>query len=622
MRVFISSTSQDLKEYRMAVRDIMLRLEHLPIMMEYMGAGKNPPKDECIKKVYESDVYVGIFAHRYGYIPPGESISITEIEYQAAVKAKKEIFCFIIDPKFPWPEKNKDFEPRLDRFIKEIRENYTVEFFTTPEDLAVMVNQAISKLETNVMLRWQEKAKKIDGNKKLRLIDDLAAENNQRRLSDQAFKNVTKMIASDFKSINSTTPLQLIDYSGELLQGDLGLDAFVTLANDLAKELSTINTRVQKLKTFIRQFGYIVLISFVIGLIFGVLSYRLDVAGARSKYLAPSNANKMDVVEWLINHKASTNVVMGDFSNPGTIRALTAIRFAHELDPNNPKIIDFFDRILDECRRNTRGSRTPLHIMDYYQKMLTEMYQEVPYSPLKEHADMLQVRASRIADSTSARQGLADLDMKLSNPEISDTTLSNGYKKLLVKYPEFIKADDRAQIKITDLETQFSNYEHQIKIINSDTVTITHKIKSVQNFLENHKRESPEKRLLQEKLVELENLTRNYAIISSDQDFVTCRNVADRQPIGITEAFSPGSVWGWAKIKAPKTENIRFEWYANNQKLRINPASVAPSSGYRIYYSLNYAQNQGKGELRVYNSQNYLIGRKVFQVGDLPVANK
>jgi hypothetical protein len=70
---FMSSTSEDLQEYRLKARDAALRLEFMPRMMEYFAAsGQHPPLDACLAKISGSDrevpadVLVVIVAHRYG----------------------------------------------------------------------------------------------------------------------------------------------------------------------------------------------------------------------------------------------------------------------------------------------------------------------------------------------------------------------------------------------------------------------------------------------------------------------------------------------------------------------------------------------------------------------------
>ena len=46
--------------------------------------------------VEQADVYVGIFAYRYGYVPDGHDISITEMEYNRASDLGKPRLIFFI----------------------------------------------------------------------------------------------------------------------------------------------------------------------------------------------------------------------------------------------------------------------------------------------------------------------------------------------------------------------------------------------------------------------------------------------------------------------------------------------------------------------------------------------
>ena len=55
--VFISSTSEDLKEHRAAARDAANSAGFLPVMMEYfVASGKKPPLDAYLAEVDEADV--------------------------------------------------------------------------------------------------------------------------------------------------------------------------------------------------------------------------------------------------------------------------------------------------------------------------------------------------------------------------------------------------------------------------------------------------------------------------------------------------------------------------------------------------------------------------------------
>ena len=55
LRIFISSTAVDLREYRDKVRDAVLRLQGLPIAMETFSALGGAPAGECMRMAAEAD---------------------------------------------------------------------------------------------------------------------------------------------------------------------------------------------------------------------------------------------------------------------------------------------------------------------------------------------------------------------------------------------------------------------------------------------------------------------------------------------------------------------------------------------------------------------------------------
>jgi len=87
--VYISSTTEDLGNHRSAVAAALRSLDYVVESMEkYPGARDARPKAACESDVSRSDYYLGIFAHRYGFIPGEDNTekrSITELEYLAAI---------------------------------------------------------------------------------------------------------------------------------------------------------------------------------------------------------------------------------------------------------------------------------------------------------------------------------------------------------------------------------------------------------------------------------------------------------------------------------------------------------------------------------------------------------
>src|SRR5690348_1373262 len=109
-KVFVSSTYADLAQYREAVRAGIQQLGARDVSMENFGAREERPKDECIRLVRdECDFFLGIYAHRYGFIPEGESVSITEAEYDAATNLRRPRLIYLVNELTPWPP------PQIDR---------------------------------------------------------------------------------------------------------------------------------------------------------------------------------------------------------------------------------------------------------------------------------------------------------------------------------------------------------------------------------------------------------------------------------------------------------------------------------------------------------------------------
>jgi hypothetical protein len=87
--VYVSSTYSDLHEFREQVRLTLRRMGYEDVAMEYYSAGDQRPVEKCLQDVEDADLYLGIFAWRYGLVPEGYDKSITELEYRKAIQAGK-----------------------------------------------------------------------------------------------------------------------------------------------------------------------------------------------------------------------------------------------------------------------------------------------------------------------------------------------------------------------------------------------------------------------------------------------------------------------------------------------------------------------------------------------------
>jgi predicted ATPase/class 3 adenylate cyclase len=142
IRVFISSTLEELASERVAARRAIQRLRLVPVWYE-SGARPHPPRSMYRAYLEQSQVFVGIYWQRYGWVGPGMDISGLEDEYRLA--AGKPMLLYL---KRPAP----DQEPRLTALIDSIRAAGTMSYrtFATPrelerllvDDLAVVLSES------------------------------------------------------------------------------------------------------------------------------------------------------------------------------------------------------------------------------------------------------------------------------------------------------------------------------------------------------------------------------------------------------------------------------------------------------------------------------------------------
>ena len=175
MRIFVSSSFEDLKEHRAAAIRVLRQLGHEVLAMEDMIAGSAAPLTKVLEMVDRSEAYVGVFAWRYGYIPKraaeppvpaatkipvvegavdGET-SITHYEYLRAVQRKLPVMAFLLDEQSPWPpqlidgfDKTRAQAPASADKIRALRQllqqERVVSWFTTPTDLEARVSAAVT----------------------------------------------------------------------------------------------------------------------------------------------------------------------------------------------------------------------------------------------------------------------------------------------------------------------------------------------------------------------------------------------------------------------------------------------------------------------------------------------
>lgn len=139
VRVFVSSTLGELADERRAVRAAIEGLHLTPVMFE-VGARPHPPRALYRAYLEQSDVFVGIYWERYGWVAPDEAMSGLEDEYELARTTLPQLVYL----KEPAPNR----EERLVTLLERIQEHDQLSYrrFSTPEELAALVSDDLAVL--------------------------------------------------------------------------------------------------------------------------------------------------------------------------------------------------------------------------------------------------------------------------------------------------------------------------------------------------------------------------------------------------------------------------------------------------------------------------------------------
>jgi predicted ATPase len=140
LRVFVSSTLQELADERAASKEAIQHIRLTPVMFE-MGARPHPPRDLYRAYLAQSDVFIGIYWQRYGWIAPTETVSGLEDEYLLARQMPKLVYIKRADTR----------EDRLTDLIRRIRDEDKLSYRTFSDaaelkelienDLALMLTE-------------------------------------------------------------------------------------------------------------------------------------------------------------------------------------------------------------------------------------------------------------------------------------------------------------------------------------------------------------------------------------------------------------------------------------------------------------------------------------------------
>jgi uncharacterized protein DUF4062 len=152
-KVYLSSTYQDLIEHRASALNALRKMGLWVVNMEDYPASDERPLKKCLDDVARSDLYVGVFAHRFGYVPEEDNpdgYSITELEWRKAVELNKPRLVFMTPDGGLWKLEHTDSQTgegdggaQIKRLRAELRKERVRDEFSTPAELAAAVSPAV-----------------------------------------------------------------------------------------------------------------------------------------------------------------------------------------------------------------------------------------------------------------------------------------------------------------------------------------------------------------------------------------------------------------------------------------------------------------------------------------------
>lgn len=262
-QVFISSTSDDLKEERKIAIEAILDAGHIPAGMEiFKGGGE---KWETIQKwIDDSDIYVLILGGRYGSTDKQTNLSYTQLEYEYAQMKKIPMFSIVLS------------DSLLERKAKEIGEENVyekgnVELYKRFKSTVLTPTAKIVDWKEQIATTIHSHLNSIINDPAYRLIGWARADsniNNFHALSDEDADNAFEMIFNEVLSrrypvdidelskINSRNWLERLNINGLLdsFRRRIELEPMKTDSNMIKVTITNI-IKYQYLRDGYQQFG-------------------------------------------------------------------------------------------------------------------------------------------------------------------------------------------------------------------------------------------------------------------------------------------------------------------------------------------------------------------------------
>lgn len=152
--IFLSSTFVDLADIRKEITEWLSQVFGADlIIMETFGSDAAPPDVTSVRKVEDCDIFIGVYAHRYGTVDPTSGKSITELELDEAERANsagvvRDVLLYLHDERELWPSAYKESSTAGMSKMMNLRErarSHTISYFKNAHELLLAITRDVHR---------------------------------------------------------------------------------------------------------------------------------------------------------------------------------------------------------------------------------------------------------------------------------------------------------------------------------------------------------------------------------------------------------------------------------------------------------------------------------------------
>ena len=185
---------------------------------------------------------------------------------------------------------------------------------------------------------------------------------------------------------------------------------------------------------------------------------------------------------------------------------------------------------------------------------------------------------------------------------------------------------DEIELTIQRLSTAIETFHETQERDTRDSLTIFQKRATWQTYLDEAFRESPATQFAEQRVLEIDDVVARSATLE-ENSLTTCDRTVPGGSTGalricrdsaiVSQFPSATSIYFNARVNAPRSATIRWEWLDPAGAVsKQNRTRIQGVQGYRIWdvLSSSVIQKEGKYEIRIYNEEDVLIGRRPFTI--------